>query len=180
MSIEMTFGWRDIKEQNRWKSLERYIQDPSVWEIVQGDVYALAEKAKLDMEDCISQNRKQPRDSEMNLENAIQVEIITGALSSDQFKRNRPEMEVGIGNIETLNKEAPYWEMINDGHIITTEKTHVVPFRVEDEYRTFVAGSKHTIEGIDYVGYAQKKVEEGLNKIVIDAGETIWSALKNI
>lgn len=176
MAIEIRLDWRET--ENRMNNMIRYVKNPSEWFKVQGDVYELAEKAKQDMEDTIEQSRKQPGNGERKLENAIQIENLM-TTTAQEITGGHLGIEVGVGNIDTLKSEAPYFELINDGGTYITKTEHIVPF-ADGEFRTFLKGSSHTIDGIDYVGKAEKMVEKEIDKIVTDAGETILSSMKNI
>ena len=108
------------------------------------------------MSEVINTERKNPTRPDDKLINAITAEPLNTVGG----------IEMGIGRISTLIAEAPYFELINDGGTYVTKKTHVVPttyFADPDSgFVTFKEGSSHTIEGINYVGIAIKKLDQEL------------------
>ena len=69
-------------------------------------------------------------------------------------------VSIGIGNIAKMNSEAPYWELINDGGTYTTKETFVPPPFADGEFRTFKAGSQHTIQPVRYVDIAAEELKK--------------------
>lgn len=165
MPIKVTIDWQG---EQGLENLIRYIGDNLVYGEAQEQIRILGHQTADTMIDTIQKNRVRPDKGSHKLENAITAETL----------QTVGGIEVGIGNIQKLNDEAPYWEMIDKGATYTTANTHVVKFLEGDkgrypdaigQFRTFVAGSRHTILGIFYVDKAidflDKKLKEVMNKL---------------
>jgi hypothetical protein len=141
----------DFKSKKQFDNLIRYISNNLVYGEAQEQIRILGHRTADNMRDVINSSRKRPEKASHSLDNAIIAETLstTGGI------------EVGIGRISTLNQEAPYWEMINDGASYTTKKEHIVPFE-DGEFRTYKVGSTHIIDGIDFVGKSIRNLDKEL------------------
>jgi len=137
-------------------NLIRYIENNLIYGEAQEGVRIIAHHCADNMREVINTERKNPTRPDDKLINAITAEPLNTVGG----------IEMGIGRISTLIAEAPYFELINDGGTYVTKKTHVVPttyFADPDSgFVTFKEGSSHTIEGINYVGIAIKKLDQEL------------------
>ena len=155
--IKLTIDFRDAK---KFDQLVRYIENNLVYAEAQEQVRILGHHTADYMKNVIETERKNPARPDHKLENAIIAETLetTGGI------------EVGIGRIATLNVQAPYWEMINDGATYITKKTHIVPTTYFADpgsgFVTFKEGSSHTITGIDYVGKAIRHLNLELKEMM--------------
>ena len=151
--IKVTIDFRDLK---KFTNLIRYIENNLIYGQAQEQVKVLGHHTADNMREVINTERKNPIRPDDKLVNSIIAETIntTGGI------------EVGIGRISTLNSEAPYWEMINDGATYITKKTHIVPTTYFADpgtgFVTFVEGSRHTIEGIDFIGKSIRNLDKEL------------------
>lgn len=147
--IKITIDSKNVEKG--LNNLIRYISNNRVFFEAQDTVRDLAYETALQMREEINSSRKRPERASHKLDNAITAEDLSTIGG----------IEVGIGRISTLNAEAPYWEMINDGASYTTKTKHIVPFE-DGEFRTFQVGSTHVIEGIDFVGRAIRNLDKEL------------------
>jgi hypothetical protein len=151
--IRVSIDWQGEKGLD---NLIRYIENNLVYAEAQEQVRVLGHHCADKMKEVIETERKNPARPDHKLENSIIAETLstTGGV------------EVGIGRISTLNAQAPYWEMINDGATYVTKKTHVVPTTYFADpgtgFVTFKEGSSHVITGIDYVGKAIRNLDKEL------------------
>jgi hypothetical protein len=165
----------DFKDAKKFDQLIRYIENAPFVRI-EAETANIADKTVNDMIQTIEDNRKQPaRPGVSKLQNSIDWT----QLINDPGK----ELVIGIGNIANMTKEAPYWEMINDGATYITKKTHVVPTTFfaspDSEFVTFKEGSSHTITGIDYIGKAIRNLDKELREMMSKWGtEFIGGAQK--
>ena len=90
------------------------------WFLWQEEVFELGEKTVEVMKDRIEQTRKREKGKEGGLTSLIEMEVIdtTG------------KIHFGIGNIEKLKEQAPYYKFINDGGKIPGQKGNSPPKRV--------------------------------------------------
>jgi hypothetical protein len=150
----------DFKDAKKFDNLIRYIENNLVYGEAQEQVRVLGHHTADYMRNTIETERKNPARPDHKLENAITSETIneTGGI------------EVGIGRISTLNAQAPYWEMINDGATYITKKTHVVPTTYFADpgtgFVTFKEGSSHIIDGIDFVGKSIRNLDRELRTMM--------------
>jgi len=146
--IKISVDWQGKKG---FENFMRYIDNNLVYAEAQEEIRILGHHTADNMRSIINENRKRPTKASHKLDNAITAETLntTGGV------------EVGIGRIEKLNSEAPYWEMIDRGASYTTKKQHVVPFE-DGGFRTFKVGSTHVIEGIEFVGQAIRNLDKEL------------------
>jgi len=157
--IRVSVDWKDGK---KFDNFIRYIENIPFVKI-EAEVANLADKTVNDMIQTIEDYRKNPaRPGISKLQNSIDwTELI-----------NDPgrELIIGIGSIAKMTQEAPYWEMLNDGATYITKDTHVVPTTYfanpDSDFVTFIAGSSHTIEGIDYVGKAIRNLDKELRDMM--------------
>lgn len=83
---------------------------------VQGVLIDLAEWSKSKMTTIINSSRKRvPGSKSGNLASNIQVEKVSGGFGSGY-------VEYGVGNIQTLNSVAPYWQVLNSGKTVTGKR----------------------------------------------------------
>lgn len=155
--IRVTIDWKDGK---KFDNLIRYIENNLLYAEAQERVRVLGHHIADNMRQTINSERKRPEKASHKLDNAITAETLntTGGV------------EIGIGRISTLNAEAPYWEMINDGALYTTKKRHIVPFE-DGEFSTFDVGTSHLIEGIDFVGKSIRNLDKELQEQMEKWGE---------
>jgi len=133
------------------------------WFLWQEEVFELGEKTVEVMKDRIEQTRKREKGKEGGLASLIEMEVIdtTG------------KIHFGIGNIEKLKEQAPYYKFINDGGKIPVKK---VPYGIFSNYPKpssevpqtgrWIVGGKDE-EGKSYT-FTPKKPVEG--KHFIEAG----------
>jgi hypothetical protein len=162
----------DFRDGKKFDNLIRYIQNNTLYFEAQESVRVLGHHTADKMREVINTERKNPARPDHALENAITAETLstTGGV------------EVGIGNIAKMTAEAPYWEMINDGAVYITKKTHVVPTTYFADpgsgFVTFKEGSSHIIQGIDYVGKAIRNLDKELREMMEKWGEKFISGAK--
>ena len=113
----------------------------------QARLVELGEETAARMGEIIESSRKRPDKGTHLLENSIQSEILnsTGGVS------------IGIGKIVDLPL---YWELINDGGTYVTRETFTPPPFEDGEFRTFKAGSSHTIQPVRYVDIAAEELKK--------------------
>jgi hypothetical protein len=156
--FKIIIDFKDVEKG--FNNLIRYVSNDRNYFEAQDAVRDLAYETALQMREEINSSRKRPARASHKLDNAITAEDLT----------TTGGIEVGIGRISTLNAEAPYWEMINDGASYTTKTKHIVPFE-DGEFRTFQVGSTHVIEGIDFVGKAIRNLDKELRVKMESWGE---------
>jgi len=169
----------NFKDSEKFSNFIRYIENISFVK-AEAEVMALAEETLENMKLIIDTNRVRDDKGTHELENA---------LGEPEEVVNNPgrELVIGVGNIDTLNKESPYWEMIDVGGKFVTKHDHVVHFDDETKgqytgkegnFRTFKAGSEHIILGIDYIGKSVRNLEQKLNKLLVDLGGQFIEGMK--
>lgn len=170
--IRISIDWLDGK---KFDNLIRYIEDNLIYGEAQEQVRILGHKTADHMRNTINTERRNPKRPDDKLVNAITCETLSTTAG----------VEMGIGRISTLNAEAPYWEMINDGATYITKKTHAVPLsyfadinqfynwktaatggKTTEGFITFKEGSSHTIIGVDYVGKAIRNLDKELKEMM--------------
>ena len=159
-------------DKEKFKELIRYIENVNFVEL-EADLANLAEDTVKNMKETIvdAKNSRGVAREDAKLE---------GALNWEEVK-NVPgrELEIGIGNIDTLKKEAPHFELINSGGTYTTKKTHVKPTTYFSEpgsgFVTFKAGSTHKIYPNHYVELAMNFLEKEFDKILNNFSQKIFS-----
>ena len=161
----------EFKDQKKISNLIRFIRDDKFYFEAQEKVFELANNTAEHMKQVIESERKNPARPDHALENSITAETLSTVGG----------IEVGIGNIAKMNAEARYWELINDGGTYVTKKTHVVPTTYFADpgtgFVTFKEGSSHTIDGIDYVGKAIRRMDEELREAMKEWGEKFFGEL---
>ena len=154
----------DFVDRGKFDKFIRYIENNLIYAEAQEEIRVLGHHCADNMIDTIESSRKNPDRGTHKLENAIIAETLSTTAG----------VEVGVGRISKLQQEAPYFEMINDGFTYTTRQTHVVPTdyfaNKGTGFITFKEGSKHTIEGIQYVFKAIQKLEIELRDFIIKVG----------
>lgn len=169
MGLKVTVDFRDAK---KFDQLIRYIENNLVYAEAQEGMRILGHHCADYMRNVINIERKNPARPDHKLENAITAETLSTTAG----------VEVGIGRISTLNIEAPYWEMINDGATYITKKTHVVPTTYFADpgsgFITFKEGSSHVISGIDYVGKSIRNLDKELREMMDKLGTKFIDGIK--
>jgi len=164
-----------------FKRLIRYIENLSFVRL-EAEATGLAETTVERMRNTIVENKKRPDLGTHKLENAIDWEEVL----------NNPgkELIIGIGNVDKLKTEAPYFEVLDSGGFIPNNGNFVplgsfAPGVAEPNPANFregqwqVGGGKFTfkakkaIEGIDYIDSALRKLETELDDIIIKFGGSI-------
>jgi len=149
----------DFKDGKKFENLIKYIENNLAYGAAQEAVYNVAHTVEADMKEVINTSRKNPTRPEDKLINAITTEDLTTTGGID----------VGIGRIAKLVAEAPYWELINDGGTYVTRATHKVPTEYFADagtgFVTFVAGSSHTIQPVDFVGKSIRGLDRKLTEV---------------
>jgi hypothetical protein len=169
--IRLTVDFRDAK---KFDQLIRYIENNLVYAEAQERIRVLGHHTADYMRDVINTERKNPARPDHKLENAITAETLstTGGI------------EIGIGRISTLNSQAPYWEMINDGATYITKKTHIVPTTYFADpgsgFVTFKEGSSHIITGVDYVGKSIRNLDKELRITIEKLGSKFISEAEKV
>ena len=162
----------EFTDKGKFEKLIRYIEDNSIYFEAQAAMLDLANNTVEHMRTNINEDRKNPDRGTHKLENAIDTKIINDVGG----------IEIGIGEIAKLQSEAPYFEMINDGFTYTTRQTHIVPTTYFADkgsgFVTFKAGSKHTIQGIDYVGKALRTLETELADTITKLGGKLFGGME--
>lgn len=174
----------DFVDAKRFDNLLRYIENiPFVR--IEAEMAELADGTVDVMKDKIKSSRKRPDKGSHQLENAIDWK----ELLNDPGK----QLIIGIGEISKLQKDAPYYEILDRGGKV---KEHRVPtgafapgeakpnpanFREGNWYPgagkySFIAG-KASIEGIDYVGEAYRFIEKKLDEFIISFGGTVLGGM---
>lgn len=160
--IKINIDWKGKKG---FDNLIRYIENNQLYGEMQIAAQTLAHHTADDMINTIEFYRLRPKNAQKanplyrGLTNVITAERIstTGGI------------EYGIGNIAKLNEQAPYWEMIDAGATYKTNETHIVPF-ADGGFRTFKAGSLHTINGINYINHAILNLDKELEMVMKKLG----------
>jgi hypothetical protein len=154
----------DFKDAKKFDNLIRYIESDRMLFEAQDEVRDLTYDTVVTMRETINTERKNPARPDGKLEKAIIAEELNTTAG----------IEMGIGRITTLVAEAPYFELINDGGTYTTKTRHLVPTTYfahpESEFILFKEGSRHTIEGIDYIGKAIRKLDKELREMIEKMG----------
>jgi hypothetical protein len=162
--VTVTIDWKDGK---KFDNLIRYIDNNLFHAEVQEGVRILGHHAADNMRSTINTERKRPEKASHKLDNAITAETLNTTAGVD----------VGVGRIATLNADAPYWEMLNDGATYITKTQHIVPFE-DGEFRTYKVGSSHIIEGIDFVGRAIRNLDKELRVMIEKMGASFINGAK--
>lgn len=168
----------DFKDKGKFNNLIRYIESNLIDGEAQEQVRILGHYTAIKMRQTIDSSRKRPDKGTHKLENAITAETLT----------TTGRVEVGIGNIEKLKQEAPYFEVIDRGGYVPPDNRGYFegskpPMQGEGgEAWTHTLGGKgmagdyfmrpsKAIEGIDYVGKAIKNLDKELKRMIQKLGE---------
>jgi hypothetical protein len=194
--IKITIDWKDEK---KFDNLIRYIDNDALYEQLKEDIRLLGKSTAEDMKNIINAERKRPGSGSHRLENAIESITTLGVyhtgllgLGGDVFT-----YEVGIGEIVKLNKEAPYWEVLNDGGYIPNNGNFVPlgsfapgePRPSPGHFREgqwLVGDGKYTfrpkraIEGIDYVGRSVRNLDKELRTRMEKWGSTFINGAEKV
>lgn len=173
----------DFKDAKKFSQIIRYIQNNLVYPEAQEQVRILGHHVADNMRETINSSKKRPDKGTQRLENAITAETLetTGGV------------EVGIGKIQKLKEEAPYFEVLDGGG-------YVPPANVGffgDNMRAPEAGGygedwKHTgkgsgfyfmkpmkaIEGIHYISKAIAYLDRELKNLIIKLGGTFIKGIE--
>lgn len=162
----------DFKDKQKLANLTRFIRDNKFYFEIQEKLFDLGNNTAGYMKEVIESERKNPARPDHALENSITAEVLSSVGG----------IEIGIGNIAKMTAEARYWELINDGGTYVTKKTHVVPTTyfadADSNFITFKEGSSHTIEGIDYVGKAVRRLDQELREAMKEWGEQFFGEMR--
>jgi len=148
---------------SKGKNPIQFIQDiqAQFYPELQARLVELADETVEEIREIIRSSKKTPVVGDL-LERTIKRELLntTGGVT------------IGIGNIFELNRDASYWEIVNDGANYVTTDTHVVPtnrfMNVGSGFVTFKQGSRHIIEGIDYIGISTRHLKQKLETEIKD------------
>lgn len=165
----------DFIDKGKWENFIRYIEENSFMVIAESEMEEIADNALSTMIGIIESERKQPAKGDYALEGALYKN--RRWIASSTPTQNQAIM--GIGEISILKEKAPYFEMLNDGGTYSTRTTHTLPLPY-GEFRTFKAGSTHTIHGINYVGRAIRNLDKDLRQMVEKASGTWLDGMSKI
>jgi hypothetical protein len=181
MPITVTIEW---KGQQGFEKLIRYIDNNLIYGEAQEGIRVLGHQTADKMIEIIKAEKKRPDKGTNKLEDAITAETLntTGGV------------EVGIGNINKLKAEAPYYEVINSGGFVPNRgnlvpvggfapgesKPNAANFR-EGQWNVGGGNStfkpKKPIEGIHYVDRTIEWLDKALKEFVTKLGGKFVSGL---
>jgi hypothetical protein len=177
----------EFKQKRQFNKLTQYLKDlgkdgTSSHFILQEEVDELGDKAVETGRAHISASKKR-RSLGSNLENTIQKEVL----------QTVGGVEVGIGNINKLKTDAPYFEVLNDGGYgpySTAKGAPLGSFEGSKPDSNVVSGNqnwersgnkgyfmkpKKAIEGINYIGKMVALIQTSLTATVKALGNKILS-----
>lgn len=178
-----------FKNKNSFNSLMRYISQMDsgnnpVWFDLQNELNILADASIQDMKDRINSMRKRPSDGEHTLENSITKEEV-----GSQMMR----FEVGVGNIDTLKLQAPYFEVLDAGGYVPPvnlgyfgDGNPPIPGKNGEMWthtgnrKDYLLKPTKAIEGVEYVAYAARNLEKNMDEMIARIGSQIISKMENI
>jgi hypothetical protein len=166
----------DFIDKQKFANLIRYIDNLGMVEF-ESEIMDVADASVKDVQDYIGQSKKRPDKGTHNLENSIEATPLNTPAAGQE--------EIGIGEIQKMTTEAPYWELIDRGGMISEHrvptggftpgepKSNQANFREASDWSkgngnySFIA--KGVIEGMDYVGhlysFLEKKIDETITKL---------------
>ncbi|MHA1294642.1 MAG: hypothetical protein ACTSQJ_18555, partial [Promethearchaeota archaeon] len=169
----------------KFKNLIRYIEKIPFVE-AEAEVQTVAENAVESMTATINSSRKRPDAGTHKLENAITIEELL----------NNPgrELLIGIGSLDRLTQEAPYWEVLDQGGYIPPANLGYFDGNPEKPTKgmsgqhwmhtgstsDYLLTPKKPIQGIDYIGAGLRNLAQSLDKLVIDFGGKILDNMEKI
>jgi hypothetical protein len=174
MSIKINIEW---KGQAGFEKLIRYINNNLVYGEAQEEVRILAHQTADKMIEIVKAEKKRPDKGTNKLEDAITAETLNTIGG----------IEMGIGNVQKLKSEAPYYEVINSGGFIPNRGNFVplgafAPGEPKPNSANFREGQwnvgggkfsfrpKRPIEGIHYVDRAVEFLDKALIQFVRKIG----------
>jgi hypothetical protein len=168
------FKWEvDFVDKDKFDNFSRYLSsEQPIYGMLEVATQILAHHIADNMIETICSLRKRPDRGTHKLENNILAIPLntTGGI------------EYGIGEISVLDKEAPYWRMLNDGATYTTKQdSKAIPLTYFDGTNGFIrykAGDTHTIFGIDFVGKAIANLDKEMRDVIEKLGGDILDGLE--
>jgi hypothetical protein len=134
------------------------------------------------MQDVINTERKRPDLGTHKLENAIDFKVLV----NDPGK----EIMLGIGSLDKLAQEAPYWEVLDQGGYVPPPDTGYfgsgnppIPGGSGETWthtgdgRHYLMIPKKPIEGIGYIDIGLRNLEKDMNKLIKDFGGKIIAGM---
>jgi hypothetical protein len=180
----------EFKNKKLFDRLTLYLQDlgkdgTSSHFILQEEVNELGDKAVEEGRNHITTSKKR-HSLGQNLEKTIEKEVLqtTGGV------------EVGIGNINKLKTDAPYFEVLNDGGYVPYSTVRGAPlgsFEGDKPTSNIVSGNqnwersgnkgyfmkpKQAIEGINYIGRMVSLIQKSLAVTITQLGNKIFQPIK--
>jgi hypothetical protein len=176
ITVEFTDG-------EKFEQLIRYIEDNMVYGEAQEAMRVLGHHCADNMKENINSSRKRPDKGTHNLENVITAETLNTVGG----------IEVGVGRIETLKAEAPYFEVLDVGGYIPNNGNFVplgsfIPGEPKPNAGNFREGNwevggkftfkpKRAIEGINYIGKAILNLDKELTELIGKLGSKILDGM---
>ena len=169
--IRIKIDWRD---ERKFKDLIKYIDSNLIYGQAQEKIRVVAHHSADHMRETISSSKKR-HSTGNNLENAITAELIDDVGG----------IKYGIGNINKLKSDAPYWEVIDQGGYVPYSTAKGAPLGSfegdapagsgnqnweKSGDKGFFMKPKNPIEGINYVGKAINNMQKELKKTMEDLG----------
>jgi len=182
MAVKIEIEW---KGKDGIDKLIRYIANNLIYGEAQEGIRILGHQTADKMIEIVKSEKKRPDKGTNKLEDAITAETLNTTAG----------VEVGVGNIQKLVAEAPYYEVINAGGFIPNRGNLVpvggfAPGEPKPNEANFregnwaVGGGKYTfrpkrmIEGIHYVDRAIEFLEKALNDFVIKIGGKLVNGMQ--
>jgi len=161
----------------------------------EADLANLAEDTVKTMCEIINSSRKRPDKGTHRLENSIDWE----ELINDPGKH----LQIGIANIEKMTKEAPYWEVLDQGGYVPpqnigyfTSGSGLSGDRTKPEaggsgqtwihtggevgQRYYRMQPSKAIEGIDYIGFSLRHLDEEFKNRLETLGMKIFENVEKL
>lgn len=157
---------------------------------MQAIIFETAEYSLNRMRQIILANKKRPIMTG-NLENALTMEVLNTTHGLD----------IGVGNVEVLNIEAPYWQVLNSGFLRDSSIPYIPNYGRKVPIGEFYPGepqpnranfreghwqvgqgkytfqAKKAIQGIDYITTTNQEV---VNKLYKEAKDWTYSRLRTL
>ena len=180
--IRLTVDFRDAK---KFDQLIRYIENNAVYEEAKTMIRELGHKTADNMGSIINSYRKRPSIGTNKLEKSITSVFIAGVSHSGFLGLGRDIFthEVGIGEIAKMNREAPYWEVLDVGGYVPPanlgyfgENNPPIPGGKGEAWihtgrkEDFLMTPKSPIEGLDYIGQSLRKLKIELDEGIKELG----------
>jgi hypothetical protein len=175
--LKISVEWQG---KEKLESLIRYISDNLIYGEAQQKVRILGHHCADHMRVTIDSSRKRPDKGTHKLENAITAETLTTTAG----------VEVGIGNIDKLKQEAPYYEVIDRGGYVPPANLGYFGEGERPEAgkngqtwthtgnkSDFLLRPSKAIEGIEYVYKSIQNLEKELKETITKLGGSFISGL---